>query len=236
MNKIFGIGFPKTGSRSLAEFLSRLGYKTFHDGLQIEPSFGKMEPDPLRGSKPNEGQFYTTLSLDIELDTLDWDCFVNRYQNYYDLFDSLYPQSKFILTTRSFDSWYRSFGYHLKRHHIAELMQDARMAQINYQPLSSSAYFFDLLGVLNFRDLQSSKLKQHIQRRYDKHTKNVTSYFNDSYAEPSSRLLVLDLEESNQEKATKLLSFLEREEDLSRHKRYPHFYADVSPREEGYKP
>lgn len=230
MNKIFGIGFPKTGSRSLAEFLSRLGYKTFHDGLRIDPSFGKLEPSPIRRTKP-EGQFYATLCLDEELETIDWDCFVNRYQNYYELFDRVYPKSKFILTTRSFDSWYRSFEYHLDKHHAAIIGTDRRTTDSPRKDFSE-LYFFDLLGVLNFKDLQSQKLKQHIQIKYDNHTKNVTEYFNDSYKKPSSRLLVLDLEESNQEKAKKLLSFLEREEDLS----FPHFYMNITPREEGYKP
>lgn len=73
--KIFGIGLSKTGTTSLKEALTILGYKSIH---------------------------YPWSMLDIHNHDASLDIPVAcRYKE----LDKLYPNSKFILTTRPFDEW-----------------------------------------------------------------------------------------------------------------------------------
>ena len=73
--KVFGIGLSKTGTRSLAEALIILGYKTIHYPWSMEDIANH------------------EASLDIPV--------ACRYK----VLDLLYPNSKFILTTRPFNEW-----------------------------------------------------------------------------------------------------------------------------------
>ena len=78
MTKVFGIGLPRTGTSSLSEALTILGYKTRHYPKYIERAH---EYDALVDSP---------VSL------------------YYKELDRDFPGSKFILTIRDADSWLRS--------------------------------------------------------------------------------------------------------------------------------
>lgn len=73
--KIFGLGLSKTGTRSLAQALTILGYSTVH------------YPWSMQEIDEHEA------SLDIPI--------ACRYKE----LDQLYPNSKFILTTRPFEEW-----------------------------------------------------------------------------------------------------------------------------------
>lgn len=76
--KIFGIGLTKTGTRSLAEALTILGYKTIHYPWSLD---------------------------DIQRHQASTDIPVScRYKN----LDQIYPGSKFILTTRPYEDWIRT--------------------------------------------------------------------------------------------------------------------------------
>ncbi len=88
--KIFGIGLSKTGTTSLNQALTLLGYKSKHF--------------------PFEMLEYDNCELTFDID------YVNRYDALVDLpvallfqmFDKLYPNSKFIYTTRNIGSWVKS--------------------------------------------------------------------------------------------------------------------------------
>lgn len=79
--KIFCIGLPRTGTTSLCKFLNMIGLKTKHLPFQLE----------------------------LNLNNL----FMNKYMGFgdspipliYKDLDRKFPNSKFILTTRSLDSW-----------------------------------------------------------------------------------------------------------------------------------
>jgi len=95
--KIFGIGFIKTGTSSLGVALKLLGYNhcggSFNSANQLMPAY-------IQG---NHQQLYD---------------FVDRYDSFEDfpfcapgvpqLLDKKYPNSKFVLTERPSESWYRS--------------------------------------------------------------------------------------------------------------------------------
>lgn len=84
--KIFCIGLPKTGTRSICEALRILGYRTIH------------YPKPLGEILGYEA------AGDISV-TVNW-LFL----------DHIYPGSKFILTLREPKSWHRSAGRHFAAH------------------------------------------------------------------------------------------------------------------------
>lgn len=85
--KVFGIGLPKTGTVSLTHALKILGYSAIHQ--------------PLPGQIP--GLEKTVALYDASCGTqLAWN------DNYKQL-DKFFPNSRFILTTRSLSSWLRSY-------------------------------------------------------------------------------------------------------------------------------
>ena len=85
MKKIFGIGLPKTGQTSLATAMWTLGCKT----VQY----------PYNSSQIKNNDFALDLPIVIN----------------YKKLDKKYPNSKFILTTRDFDSWLASMQNHYRR-------------------------------------------------------------------------------------------------------------------------
>jgi hypothetical protein len=89
--KVFCIGFPKTGTVSLTKALSILGYRSVH---------------LLRaGFEPKEGwvNYIKKLNYDAYADA------PVRYDEVYKKLDKIYPNSKFILTLRDKDSLEKSF-------------------------------------------------------------------------------------------------------------------------------
>jgi len=97
---ICGIGFPKTGTSSLASALRRLGYKTIHgDG---------------RGSWPGADEGISlTRAIDAGnflLPTFElFEAFVdNPYFSIWRQLDVMFPEAKFILTVRDEESWINS--------------------------------------------------------------------------------------------------------------------------------
>ena len=97
---IFGIGFPKTGTSSLASALRRLGYKTIHgDG---------------RGSWPGADEGVSLIRAidggNFRLPTLNlFEAFVdNPYFVIWRQLDDMFPRAKFILTIREEETWIES--------------------------------------------------------------------------------------------------------------------------------
>ena len=83
--KIFGVGLSKTGQTSLAEAMRLLGYSTIQ------------YPYDLRAIRKRDCSLDITVSM--------------RYKE----LDKKFPGSKFILTTRDFDSWIKSMRNHYRR-------------------------------------------------------------------------------------------------------------------------
>lgn len=86
IEKVFGIGLTRTGTKSLAAAMHILGYKTRHSARHID-----------------EVRSYDFLS-DIIISA--------RYK----FLDYAYPEAKFILTIRDTESWIRSNRQHGTRH------------------------------------------------------------------------------------------------------------------------
>ncbi len=108
-SKIFGIGYPKTGTTSLGYALKILGFnhKTYDDKLN---------------KKYNEGDYEYILSEAEHYDSFEdgpW----NRGEFYKEL-DRQFPNSKFILTVRELQSWIKSHEKHFSAKHLRENPQE----------------------------------------------------------------------------------------------------------------
>lgn len=108
-SKIFGIGYPKTGTTSLGYALSMLGFnhKFYDDELN---------------KKYNEGDYGAIFREAEKYDSFEdgpW----NRGELYKEL-DRLFPGSKFILTIRELPSWIKSHEQHFSAKHLRENPQE----------------------------------------------------------------------------------------------------------------
>ena len=94
-SKIFGIGFHKTGTSSLAAALSQLGYRVTGPQEELNPT-------------TTQHHYEKTFKLVDEHDAFQ----DNPWPILYKELDQKYPGSKFILTLRSTDSWIKSVVRH----------------------------------------------------------------------------------------------------------------------------
>jgi hypothetical protein len=100
--KVFGIGLNKTGTSSLHEALTLLGYNSFHHG---GPETTALIRRAVEESKP-------------VLHYLDprWEAFSDTaITHYYHLADVQYPGSRFVLTVRDLDEWLESRRRHVEK-------------------------------------------------------------------------------------------------------------------------
>lgn len=97
VKKVFGIGLSRTGSTSLAEALTMLGYRTIHFPADpvTQREYSRFFADP--------GQTLT-LSLLDRYDAITDTPLARVYQQ----LDRAYPGSKFIWTIREKESWLKS--------------------------------------------------------------------------------------------------------------------------------
>jgi len=89
MSKIFGIGLSRTGTVSLTDALKILGYTAIHSP----------EPHWFPELKKVIDQYNAFTDFQIAI--------------HYKKLDKLYPNSKFILTTRPIEGWLRSYETYL---------------------------------------------------------------------------------------------------------------------------
>jgi hypothetical protein len=90
-NKVFGIGFHKTGTSTLRVALSKLGYKVCDAYLDCVESLSKGDLSPI-------------LNIVAQYDAFE----DNPWPVLYQEMDRRYPGSKFILTIRNEQKWIKS--------------------------------------------------------------------------------------------------------------------------------
>lgn len=104
MTKIFGIGWPKTGTTSLKTCFEILGY-----------SFYGYQPRLV-------GNLEQVIAIARRFETFkDW-----PWSLYYKELDEAFPGSKFVLTTRDSDSWVRSYRNWVNIHTPPPIMIENR--------------------------------------------------------------------------------------------------------------
>lgn len=173
MQKIFGIGFSKTGTTSLESALQLLGYNTW------------------RGHWENPNLSYTvTLHLykdyEILFKIIDcFDAFTDIPWGGSDLCIKLYerlPNSKFILTRRDTENWYASFERMITKfdpnHETALDSFDAR------ERYGAVRFFKDVFDVETL-----SGNRQKIIDYYNTYNRSVVDFFN----QRNANFIVLDI-------------------------------------------
>ena len=93
-NKILGIGLPKTGTKSASEYLKLLGINSIHNPVD-EITFNQLRLGDF------DLQILKTHDAIFDLPSA---CFYKDY-------DYVFPNSKFILTTREKEGWLSSCEY-----------------------------------------------------------------------------------------------------------------------------
>lgn len=150
--KVFCIGFQKTGTSSMRDALQQLGYR-------VVGVFGRDTPlDELRA-----GFVETGLAIARDYDAVEdmpWPLMFREL-------DAAFPGSRFILTLRETDKWYKSIAGHFgdNPYHIQQLTYgDDAPAPVGHEA--------------RYREV------------YDAHNKDVIEYFRDRPGD----LLVMELE------------------------------------------
>jgi hypothetical protein len=142
LNKLFGIGLTRTGTSSLAAALDILGIKTIH------------YPN-------NPGTYAQLLAGDFHFD------FLKRYDaatdisvaRYFSDLDRLFPDSRFILTTRNLPAWLRSCDKHFSRH-------QTKIASRAFDTVINMSTY----GCIQFREHRFKFV-------YEQHVREVKTYF-----------------------------------------------------------
>lgn len=175
--KIFCLGFPKTGTSSIEQGLEILNYKV------------------CKGYWGNTHSFYLFALLvnkdynEILRMTKYWDAFADAPwggSNLYIKLLEIYPNAKYILTVREPESWYKSFE---KLITMFDLNPDTALTSYHANGMWGSAYYFET--IFNIKTLAGNKQK--IIDTYIKHNNDIKAYFNNNQKE----LLILDLSKVN---------------------------------------
>lgn len=98
--RICCLGFQKTGTSSVAEALSRLGYSVTNVNREVDAALAADAGDP----QATADRIAVEGLRDIQVIQDSPSAFV------YEALDRAYPGSKFILTTRPVDRWLTSYG------------------------------------------------------------------------------------------------------------------------------
>ncbi len=157
--KIFAIGLSRTGTLSLTAALEQLGFEARH-----YPNDPRTQEELRRG----------TYELSI-LNTVDavTDIVVAPF---YPQFDRIYPNSRFILTTRATDAWLESVEKHFRNY-----------VELRREPFDDFVLAC-VYGTLHYAAGRFRYLKE-------LHEENVRRYF----ASAPEKLLVLDVAEAGWE-------------------------------------
>jgi len=179
-NKVFNIGFHKTGTTSLSQFMHDLNYKSLHS---VAMSMNLLQLGLQGGSGEDTGKpgnFETLIDKNILNNVVQkFDFFSdNPWPLIYKLLDKTYPNSKFILTLRNNDSWINSLVKHSGT-------KKTRMRQLIYGYGSPENHITEY------------------RKTYIRHNKKVQQYFQNK-----GNLLIIDIAEDNKVLADKILGFL----------------------------
>jgi hypothetical protein len=158
--KIFGIGLSKTGTTTLAAALTALGFHTLDWA------------NPLTRELMSESDLHL---FDAFTDTPVCRMFEDMFY--------LFPNSKFLYTTRPIEDWLRSMDHHWRRNHGLAGFHAVQAA------MGQSATFHH---DTEFRNLHWSLYFNHggYDEAYRSHDRRVRRFFRDK---PSDRFLELDI-------------------------------------------
>src|SRR3954447_3197437 len=181
--KVIGAGFPRTGTNTLRESLTKLGYvKTYHMKELI------VHPENLH--------YWETLS---ETGTTNWEELYNGFQAtvdfpcypWYKEHMKQYPDAKVILTVRPFENWYTSFYSTIWQAQNPSEEQGMEMAE----RVASDPRLQSVMKVMGFAKqtineghFQGKFLdKEFMEKIFNDHNEEAKNYV------PANKLLVFDV-------------------------------------------
>lgn len=221
-NKIIIIGLQKTGTLSLRAALGKLGYKPKHGAPELicNDEWGGMDivSEELR---------FAPYDVDLEiLETYDAICdtpvfFDFVYKKIYDK----YPDAKYILTTRSKQSWVKSAKNHVYQANYKIMLVDRIKNYSNYDPYKDKIFTCDNLGALEYLyDAPYAQITDSvIESCYDRHHTKVDEFFRNN----AGNFLKMDLTEGDG--WDKLCEFLQVEKPMAK---FPHRNETIKVKEE----
>jgi hypothetical protein len=175
INKVFGIGLSRTGTHSLNTALEILGFKSIH----------YPKPDSVL-----ELMDVYDAGTDITITVI------------YKKLDKLFPNSKFILTTRELDDWLKSVEWYFSKERVKKKADGTELLTEEQMKLRETLYgnkFYD---------------EEKYRREFIKHDNDVRKYFKNR----PNDLLIMNV--FNGDGFDKLCPFL-RKPVLDR--KFPHF-------------
>jgi hypothetical protein len=169
-NKIICLGQPKTGTKTLKQIFVQLGKKASGDPLcflRNNSDYTTVNDIPI-----DTNNFFNNISyLQKNLEMFDFFHDV-PYSFNYELIDKQYPNSKYILTIRDEEDWFKSL--------------------INYQHIPNTSTM-SLLNVIYHHEIIMNEHKDEVIGLYRKYNNDVITYFKDT----PEKLLIIDLCDKN---------------------------------------
>ena len=172
INKIICVGQPKTGTKTLKQIFVQLGRKASGDPL----CFLRNNSDYLTVNDipiDTNNFFYNISYLQKNLEIFDFFHDV-PYSFNYELIDKQYPDSKFILTIRDEDDWFKSL-FHYVRLPLPECSPKK------------------LLNAIYHHEIILEEHKEEVIGLYRKYNNDVITYFKDT----PEKLLIVNLCDKN---------------------------------------
>lgn len=192
--QVLSFGLYRTGSQSLAEALSILGYRDVYHSASISDNFDRVKglgiaaDDNIPCLPSYTGKTWTRK---------DWDAYFGPCEALTDVTPfaevmlEAYPEAKVILVRRDFDSWANSFVETLAKPSsngiLAWLSAYCMEAMVGLHITRTAQKMF--LGLAGVSDMSKTKNVRILRAAYDRHHKNIKRLV------PADRLLELKLEE-----------------------------------------
>lgn len=202
--KIFNIGFHRTGTRSFTVYMESLGFRAKHWPVVVDGVSYRDTVFPYRDSRRRV--------VDHLYPLFDrWDAFADvPFPALYDDLDRLYPNAKFVLVTRDLDDWWES----LVRHWRLERKGARNIGMYEY--IQYNRYASPAIRRVSIDDGPLLK------GLHATHVDAVRAYF----AGQSDRFLEVALEDP--EIGAKIAAFVGKPADVP----YPHRGESVAPEDE----
>jgi hypothetical protein len=182
MSKVFGVGMIKTGTCSFARCMKVLGFNHLDGGFKIGNQLA---------NSYMSGDYRAILSKAHNYESFE--DFPWCAPGFYRLLDTKFPESKFVLTIRSAESWYDSLRRMCKpSFNTSGIEPDILEISKRSNELPVGRFYGLIIYLLaTFGTLDIADNKGHIIDTYNNYNNSIIDYFNKGL---DNRLLVVDWE------------------------------------------
>jgi hypothetical protein len=205
-SKIFGIGYNKTGTTTLEFLFDALGYRV---PLQQEQELRIV-------NQYRKGNFQPFIEFVSKYDAFQDQPF--SQEQAYVVADALFPNSKFVLTTRDPEKWFKSMcNFHQKIYHADSMSEFKESFYKDKELYLYPNYIYEnkkrmISKVVDGKPVQDWSLlydKDYYIDKFVRRNDEIIRYFQDR----SDDLLVIDFEKEKD--CSKILEFLDLPQQLN---------------------